>query len=269
MKKIIISDLDRTILPSTGNISANNISCLNKLKDKGYIRVIATGRSMYSAYHVINEDFPIDYMIFSTGAGIIEWKNKKLIYEQKFNTHTTKKIANTLINEDIDFMIHEPIPYNHKFKWYKGSTSNTDFYRRFKAYINHSSKINTSSDCNIESSQILAILPHNSNKFEYLSSLFPYASTIRATSPTDHKSIWLEIFPPTVSKGQSSLWLMNQLGINQENSIGIGNDYNDIDFLDICNKSFVVENAPNELKKAYLRLPKDEHDGFSYILNNL
>jgi len=115
----------------------------------------------------------------------------------------------------------------------------------------------------------LAILPPESDKFNYLSSLFPNANTIRATSPSDHKSIWLEIFPIEVSKGHSCLWLMNKLGIKQENSIGIGNDYNDIAFLEICNKSFVVDNAPEELKNKYNTLPKDEEDGFSHIIKKL
>lgn len=269
MNKIIISDLDRTILPSKGKISKSTIDCLNQLKEKGYVRVIATGRSMYSAYNVLNEDFPIDYIIFSTGAGIVEWKSKKLIYNQSFDAVTTEQIGKLLIKEDIDFMIFEPIPNNHKFKWHKGSISNTDFYRRFKTYMDHSLKLETPADCKMESCQILAILPPDSDKFEYLASLFPNASTIRATSPIDHKSIWLEIFPIKVSKGHSSLWLMDQLGIKQENSIGVGNDYNDIAFLDICNRSFVVDNAPNELKERYINLPKDEEDGFSHILTKL
>jgi Cof subfamily protein (haloacid dehalogenase superfamily) len=269
MDKIIISDLDRTILPAKGKVSTKTINSLKQLKNKGYIRVIATGRSIYSAYKVLNEDFPIDYMIFSTGAGIIEWKSKKLIYNKNFTAKTTSHIAETLIKENIDFMIFEPIPNNHKFKWHKGSRNNTDFYRRFKTYMDHSTKIENIEDCNIDSCQILAILPPESDKFNYLASLFPNANTIRATSPIDHKSIWLELFPTEVSKGHSSLWLMNKLGIKQENSIGVGNDYNDIAFLEICNKSYVVENAPEDLKIVYNTLPKDEEDGFSHIINKL
>lgn len=269
MNKILISDLDRTILPAEGTISAKTLDSFKHLKEKGFIRVIATGRSIYSAYKVLNEDFPIDYMIFSTGAGIIEWESKKLIYNKKFSAEITAQISEELIKEDIDFMIFETIPNNHKFRWHKGSKNNTDFYRRFKTYIDHSSKINSCKDYCIDSCQILAILPPESEKFDYLSSLFPNANAIRATSPIDHKSIWLELFPKEVSKGHSCIWLMERLGINQENSIGIGNDYNDIAFLDICNKSYVVDNAPEELKNTYSTLPKDEDDGFSHIIHTL
>ena len=76
--KIVVTDLDGTLLPSQGCISKKNYNTLVSLRDKEIIRVIATGRTLYSAMAVLPEDFPIDYLIFSSGAGIIQWNTKEL-----------------------------------------------------------------------------------------------------------------------------------------------------------------------------------------------
>lgn len=270
-KKIVISDLDGTVLPAGGQISETNIKCFNTLKDKGYTRVIATGRSVYSAYKVMEEDFPIDYLVFSTGAGILDWKNKELIYNKHFSSRNTKKIAKTLIKEDIDFMVFYTIPENHKFKYYRTNKNNPDFERRLKTFIDFSEPLTSHKDCNYDSCQILAILPENegNDKFNHLAGLFPYANVIKATSPTDNKSVWLELFPREVSKGHTCLRLMKQLNIDPSDSYGVGNDYNDIAFLEICKESFVVGNAPDTLKDIYNILPPDTEDGFACLLDKI
>ena len=96
-----------------------------------------------------------------------------------------------------------------------------------------------------------------------MSALCAGVKIIRATSPIDHKSIWMEVFHPDVSKGNACLYLSKCLGISQKNTIGIGNDYNDIDLLEFANQSFVVENAPAELTESYRTVSSNNDSGFT------
>ena len=71
--KMVVTDLDGTLLNPQHQISDKDLQSLKLLGDKNIYRVIATGRSPYSLNKVLPADFPIDYLIFSSGSGIINW----------------------------------------------------------------------------------------------------------------------------------------------------------------------------------------------------
>ena len=75
--KAIITDLDGTILPQGENISTSTLHTLEQLGAEGIIRIIATGRTLFAARKFLPDNFPIDYLVFSSGAGIMRWRDKK------------------------------------------------------------------------------------------------------------------------------------------------------------------------------------------------
>ena len=155
--KIVVTDLDGTILPSQGNISKTNYETLLQLKDQGITRVIATGRTLYSAMAVLPEDFPIDYLIFSSGAGIMKWETKELIYSQQIEAGEVQDLSEILIDHEIDFMILDPIPLNHQFWYYQSGNKNPDFDRRLALYKQFATPVGQLSDTKRDACQILAI----------------------------------------------------------------------------------------------------------------
>ncbi|WP_372751596.1 HAD family hydrolase [Labilibaculum sp.] len=267
--KIVVTDLDGTLLPSKGKISQRNYNTLVNLKNKKVIRAIATGRSLYSALAVLSEDFPIDYLIFSSGAGIMKWDTKELIYAQQIDADEVMDLSKILMDHEIDFMILDPIPLNHQFYYHQTGHKNLDFDRRLALYKQFANPIGNWEDTRRDACQILAILPNKVDWFEELKSKFTDIKIIRATSPLDHESIWMEIFPEHISKGHGCQWLCNTLKINASESLVIGNDYNDIDLLDWGKYSFVVANAPAELKLKYQVTESVSQDGFSLAVDSI
>ena len=53
---------------------------------------------------MIPSTFPIDYVIFSSGAGIIHWATGKLIYEQCISAEDTERAANYLYTNENTFL---------------------------------------------------------------------------------------------------------------------------------------------------------------------
>jgi len=53
------------------------------------------------------------------------------------------------------------------------------------------------------------------------------------------------------------------LNINQEETLGLGNDYNDFDLLEFTAHSFLTENSPDEIKHLYPNMPSNENDAFA------
>ena len=267
--KIVVTDLDGTILPSQGSISKTNYDTLLQLKNQGITRVIATGRTLYSAMAVLPEDFPIDYLIFSSGAGIMKWETKELIYSQQIEAAEVQDLSEILVDHEIDFMILDPIPLNHQFWYYQSGNKNPDFDRRLALYKQFATPVGQLSDTKRDACQILAILPNKVDWFEELKTKFTDIKIIRATSPLDHESIWMEIFPEHISKGHGCQWLCDQLQINANESFVIGNDYNDIDLLEWGEHCFVVANAPKELKDKYQVTESVTDDGFAKAVKKI
>jgi len=261
--KIVVTDLDGTLLPSMGEVSSRNYKCLEDLKESNITRVIATGRTLYSAMAVLPDDFPIDYLIFSSGAGIMNWENKQLIYSQQIDAKEVQELSQVLIDHKTDFMILDPIPLNHQFWYYQGGNKNSDFDRRLNLYKQFATPVGKIEDTRRDACQLLAILPNKEDWFEELKNKFDDIKIIRATSPLDHESIWMEIFPLHISKGHGCEWLCKKLGLKAENSFVIGNDYNDIDLLEWGKHSYVVDNAPKELKDKYKTTENVIRDGFT------
>jgi len=265
---MVVTDLDRTLLNNDNVISDQNLDTLGKLKTKGFITAIATGRNLYSAYKVLQDDLSLDYLLFSSGCGIMHWQDKKIIQKRSLNKSEINKAVEVLIRHQADFMIHQQIPENHRFYYYSNGSSNSDFLNRIKLYNDFAEPLNNKLDLHT-ASQILAVIPLEERwRFENIKQELDFVKVIRATSPLDHKTLWLEIFPEMVSKGHALEWLCKELLINRENTFSLGNDYNDIDMLDWTEGSHVVSNAPDDLKEIYPVTASNEENGFSVWVEN-
>jgi len=113
--EMVITDLDGTLFNDKKEISLLDMRSLFWLGENNIIRVIATGRNYFSVNSVLKSNFPIDYLIFSSGAGILDWKKKHLLHSQQIHSNEVRAITKILLSHDVDFMIHEIIPDNHKF----------------------------------------------------------------------------------------------------------------------------------------------------------
>jgi len=266
--KMVVTDLDGTLLNSERELSPINRQALERLGDQDITRVVATGRSVYSWEKVADENWPIDYLIFSCGSGIISWPEKKVLLENDMPPALIQKTISIMQELNLCFQVHEPIPNNHRFHNFCYSENTPqDFTTRCRLYDGHILSENCDPTTISASCHIIAITEHdNHHALETLRKQLPELNVVRATSPLDHKSMWIEVYPPNVTKGHSLIKLCELLQINcRTEAIGIGNDYNDIDFLDIVARPFVVENAPACLKKKYTAAPSNDNNGFSSI----
>ena len=263
--RMIVTDLDGTLLSSSRVVSPNNFATLEQLGRQEIVRVIATGRSLYSFKRVIPRHFPIDYLVFSSGAGIFNWRTQELLLSHHLSTAEIHQGIRLLVEHELDFMLHHPIPDNHHF-WYRhAGTPAPDFLRRYDLYKDFASPLKLSSFAEQTACQFLAIArgATSLSKYEELKTQLSSLKVIRTTSPLDNASFWIEIFPQSVSKALASEWLAQRFQIDPATILAIGNDYNDLDLLEWAGYSFVVGNAPEDLKQAYTSVPSNDRDGFS------
>ena len=114
-------------------------------------------------------------------------------------------------------------------------------------------------------SQLLAVITNHSQfkMYEKIAAALPGFTVVRTTSPLDHTSLWIEVFPHNVSKGSTSSWLASRFHLNHEKACAIGNDYNDLDLLSWAGHAYVVSNGPEKMKHMFPVVASNNECGFS------
>ena len=260
---LFIMDLDGTLLRSDRAFSDIDLDALEQLGELGIIRTIATGRSLYSFNKAAVGDLPVDFVIFSMGAGVLQQAGGKVVRRVSLEPHEVKRAYKILKTNRLDFMIHRTIPENHMFSYFRTNEGNDDFERRLELYSRFAVPLDKATDGFGPATQLLAVVPNKVSHavLEKVRSELPDYSVIRTTSPLDGKATWIEIFPTAVSKSRTAAWLAAELKIDIGKIVSVGNDYNDLDLLEWTAHSYVVDNAPVDLKNRFAGVASNNNGG--------
>ncbi len=269
--KALITDLDATILPYGGSICNSTLEKLEDLGKKGVVRILATGRSLFSVKRAVTENFPIDYLVFSSGAGIMDWHDKRMLNARHIPNIEAKEIAERLWNRRINFMAQGEIPENHRFYYTDIPPVHPDYTMRLDIFKEFGEYLESPEDIEGMVSEFIVVL--DTRQIRIIGEIYELNreySVIKTTSPHNTGALWLEIFPFGLSKGSACETLLSELGIDIRNECaGIGNDFNDVDFLRLCRKSAVVGNAAPALRKEFQTVSEDAEGGFLEFIRNI
>jgi len=261
---LFITDLDGTLLGSDGTFVQRDLDALEALSRHGVKTAVATGRSLHSFINSPGADLAVDYIIFTTGAGVAAQPGYELLYQVNLSPEMVVRTLEIMSNSSLDFMMHHPLPDNHIYLYRRVNQDNTDFESRIERHHEFGQPLdNFNLNGFGEASQFIAIVPPGKSldALEALSNGLPDLSVVLATSPLDHESSWIELFHPEVSKGKTAAWLASELDIDCGNTIAVGNDYNDLDLLEWAAHSFVVENAPDDMKSRFETVSSNNNGG--------
>jgi Cof subfamily protein (haloacid dehalogenase superfamily) len=278
-KKLFVTDFDGTLLKDDKTISSEDIRTLELLRQNKIITAVATGRSAYSFKKALaaigmlegENTLPVDYVIFSTGAGVMDFPGARVIYKKSIPLCDIKTIVTYFDHRKFDYMVHRAVPETKYFLYKTHPGNNPDFQRRLSLYQEYATPMEKGFSGFEEATEVLAILPalagpsgkSNMDSVEMVKKDLSEFSVIHATSPLDHQSAWVEVFHGEVSKSMTVCRLAQNLGISQENVLSIGNDYNDYDLLEWSGKGFVVENAPESMKQIFQTVSSNNKNGVS------
>lgn len=260
---IVVSDLDGTLLDSHQQLSTANRSALLELGRRGVVRVVATGRTLFSALRVVDEDFPIDFLVCSSGAAICRWPSRELLRAEHMSESAALHLARLLGARGLDFMLHHAVPENHRCLFHRTTSGNQDFERRIALYASYMRPLRLEELAGPMCQALVIEPPPGPGSYPALLRELAGYSVLRATSPLDGASTWIEVFPPGVCKSAGARWLQLAQAAPGTLSLAVGNDYNDVDLLDWADLACVVGNAPEELCARYRRVASHDASGFS------
>ena len=238
---MLVFDMDGTLLDNNRNMPSENIDYLNRLKNDGYIIVIATGRTISSAYNRLNNINCVNYIISDTGAKIYDLDKKKIIYN--------RSISNDIASEILDL-------YNDNFrdidicsngKYYKYSLcleENSDIVKTYKDKkrllndindIDHIGMGFKNDDCTIE-------------MYNYINANYKCFDCIIMQDSFEGGK-WLEILPKGSSKYNAINELAKNLNISNNEIMAFGDGLNDVEMIEKCGKGVAMANALDEVKE--------------------
>lgn len=278
---LFVTDLDGTLLTDQRDVRTEEMENLEQLRQDNIAVAIATGRSLFSFNRLLdgNEYLKsrmlrgVDYVIFSTGAGVLDLGTDKILQSHSLSVDDAFTISQYLEGLDVDYMIHAPIPETRRFFYRYRGEGNPDFTRRIDLYSEFGESVEKVSRKCVTSiggaTEVLCIesRERGHDLAEEIREGLKEFSVIKATSPLDKESVWIEIFHPHVSKAASVEWLAHSIGLKQENVCGVGNDYNDQDMLQWTGHSYIVENGPQCLKDDYTTVSSNNDGGVSEAIS--
>lgn len=257
---MVATDLDGTLLGPDRRVSAANRRALQALGERGVVRVIATGRSRFSADRVVDRGLPIDYLVVSSGAGIVDFAAQEYLHTDALTPTQTAAAAEVCIVRGLDFMVHDPVPENHRFAFHR-ARGRADFERRIALYQEHCRPQRPPFES--VACQLLAVHDADEAHLEAVTQALPGHTVLRATSPLDHRSAWIEIFPRTVSKSLACAWIAKRHGFRASQVLAVGNDTNDIDLLRWAGQARAVGDCHPELRGEFPLVAAHGDDGFA------
>ncbi len=271
-KRLFITDLDGTLLNDHRQIAPKDLAALIRMRQAGIVVAFATGRSNYSFTRLEKKlgcdgpviTLPVDHVIFSTGVGIMDCPGGRIIRNVSLAPEDVLSISSVLDQLSLDHMIHKSVPDTVHFLYSQHNRENQDFLRRLEIFKSFATPLSQTALAGFGgATEVLCIAPEeNGHELAVkLTEIFKQFSVIKATSPLDGKSLWIEIFAPAVSKSRAAEWLAYELAIDREMVCAVGNDYNDEDLLHWAGVSFIVANSPPALQAHFQRVASNNHGG--------
>ncbi|MFL2562716.1 MAG: HAD family hydrolase [Arenicellales bacterium] len=264
-RRAVFTDLDGTLLGPDQKLCDRNRATLEHLNSLGVTRVVVTGRSLFSCDRVLDDTFPIDLLVTSSGAGIFSFKPKTLLQQFALDNTEMARAIDVLEQMKLDFMVHNAVPDNHRFHWRRFGRANPDFDRRLSLYAGHHQMLEQELTTMGDAAQLLAIAASEdpTSLHEELARYLPNLNIVRTTSPLDHCSVWYEIFPKTVGKSHAAQWVCDHFELDAATALAVGNDFNDVDMLRWASVARVVANAPEPLVREFRSVADHSESGFS------
>lgn len=254
LKEMVVLDLDGTLLNSEDKVSINSKKYLKKLKDLGYIIVIASGR-IYESVRYVLEDFDyVNYVITDAGVSCYDTRDDKCIFSNPIMNKTLNNFIK-YYDEDCIYM-----DFCAKNKIYKFSKEIVDLYfienvKNWENFISNHEDIAHIS-LNIKTNEKALSLASK------LETIFPELSiNIMQDSFSDKK--WIETTVKGCSKYKAIISLANYLGIDDNKIVAFGDGLNDIDMIKNCKVGVAMNNALPVVKECanYITNYNNNDDG--------
>lgn len=241
MYRVIVSDIDGTLVDERQEISEQNLKAVQRFQREGGIFTLATGRVEQSVERLIqqlNIEYPV---ILYNGGKIIDYKMNQVIYERNIPNFLACLFVEEAIVRQLEICIYtnEGIIVLEE----------TDVIRTYAA----KDRVPVRQFSNLLHLKTLIvykilIIDEKSNFDEYTN----YFERVDLSEVTivQSENTYFEILPANVSKGRALKVLIDYLNVPLQSVVAIGDHFNDLEMLKVAGLGVAVDNAIAPLKEC-------------------
>lgn len=229
-KKIILVDLDLTLLRSNQTISDFTISTLKKCQKAGNLVGFSTSRGTTRIKTYVQQVNP-DIIICNAGASI--FYNEQLLHQETFTLEQTHKLLNEVYNQLGD-NAEITVDTLYDFFWNRNDNKSTQY--------GNDAKYN---DCRNFPEPAMKFCVQTTDR----QAAEKIASQVKGCTAIPFSDIpWYKFAPDTATKENAIKYISQYLKIGTEDIIAFGDDYSDIGMLKLCGKGIAMGNAIEPVK---------------------
>ena len=285
MYKLVVVDLDGTILNSYGEISETTKESVKKCLEKGAKIVIASGRPIDSIKTIANELGIEEYFIAGNGALVYDLKNENIIYENYmkkekvleiiktceensivYNVYTDKTILTTALKFNVLYY------YKENLKKEENKKTNVSIVENMYNYVKNLNeekflKITICDESATIFNSIVRTLKEI-NDVEILEVSHMSRKIIKqGTEEIPIEYYYTEISAKNVDKWDAVEYLARKLNIENEEIIAIGDNINDKKMIENAGLGVAMKgSAPDVINVANIVTDSNDNDGVAKIL---
>lgn len=259
--KLIVVDMDGTLLNTNHEVSKETRETLAKAMEKGVKVGIATGRIYPSARYYGNLLGLSTPIIACNGAIVKDEEKGEIIFSDTMQKDDVIKIINICKENNIYFHFYD----HDRFYIERERYNSLDFQDwTFKESMEDQVGITQLEDAigYVEKNNIdvlkITILDEDMDKLENIRNQISQISTIEIDKSWYNN---MEIMNKEVSKGKGIEALAKKLGIEKDEIIAFGDNYNDLSMKDYVKTFVAMENGVDSVKEKadYVTASNDEN----------
>lgn len=260
MIRLIVSDIDGTLMPEGGNhINPEYMDVIRELTDRGAVFAAASGRQAESVDAVFHELRGRIYYLSDNGASIqTGGKSVRLIRMDKENV--IMLLRELRAHDDFHILLSTE-------KEYCTEDKDEDFLRLiFNEYKGVGECVDDLEKC---ADQCIKISVYNEggskSTYDALHDRWGQRFSVIISGAK-----WVDIMDFESSKGNAVRWIQRQLGVSEEETAVFGDNYNDIPMMECAGRSYASALSAPEIKAAAnYEVASYEEDGVLQVLKQI
>ena len=284
MYKLVVIDLDGTMLNSYGVVTNETKEVIKKVEKQGVEVVVASGRPIDSIKEIAKEIESKNYFIAGNGAIIYDIKNDEIIYEKTLSKEKVLEIIKICEDNSISYNIYTEneilatslkynVLYYHKENLKKEESKKTkiNLVKNMYEYIQNKEdvkflKITICDESKAVFNSIIRKIKEI-KEIEVLEISHMSRKTIKQGTEEEISYYYTEISAGDVDKWNAIEFLMEKLKIKREEIMTIGDNLNDRKMIENAGLGVAMgQSTPAILELADEVTSSNDEEGISKIL---